>query len=149
MRRITPHQHGLDVDVVGCRRLWCAVIEQQFLIATQAARDGKVAGEVTLARSWFASRACAEVCTLIGLDPAWIREGAARAFARSDAQGGRADRGLRRWDKGTIQAVWDLHHHVGLTFAEIGERFNVSRSTISGIIVRERFERAQEQGRAA
>lgn len=148
MKRITPHQHGLDVDAIGCRNLWLAKMEAHFMDATRIAKNAKEKRDRERARAWFASQICAEVCTLIGLDPAWIREGAARAFVRIDAEGGRKG-ALLRWDKATVQAIFDLHKHVGLTQQEIGERYGVSRESISGVLRDFRAAQLMAEARAA
>ena len=52
-----------------CRALWCAVIEEQLVLAVST-RTIDHAYEIDSARQWFGSRDFFMVCALAGLDGA-------------------------------------------------------------------------------
>lgn len=136
--RRVPDQNGLAVDAAGCRRLWCALILQEFQIATQPQRPSR-RREIEDARAWFASASFHGICALIGLDGGWMAQGAAAAFARIDAQGGRPPRAAQnRWDDVTVQAILDMCNLLGLSNLAIAERIGVSPRVVAGVLARAR-----------
>lgn len=69
-----------SIDVVACRALWCAVLEEQVNLAILNRNTDNLA-EVAAARRWFGSRDFYMVCALAGLDGAWVLGGIERLFA--------------------------------------------------------------------
>ena len=65
-----------------CRALWCAVIEEQLVLAVST-RKKDHAREIDSARRWFGSRDFFMVCALAGLDGALVLCGVRREFRRA------------------------------------------------------------------
>ncbi len=67
---ITENQRGAQ----ACRRLWCAVIEEQLgLVFNPSSKDRGFQRDA--ARRWFGSYDFAMVCNLAGVDPDYIYAG--------------------------------------------------------------------------
>lgn len=74
------------IDAAACRKLACAVINEQFEIACKTGPAYQITDkDIRDARKWFRSRDFATWCDLIGLDPAFVRDGVAREVARIEA----------------------------------------------------------------
>ena len=69
-----------DICPRACRRLWCAVIDEQFRLAVSPVRIDRPF-EVSAARDWFGTRDFFMACALAGLDGAWVLGGVRHQLA--------------------------------------------------------------------
>jgi len=63
-----------DVQAERCRKLWCHVILDAFLLATST-RKGDRGYEQDYARSWFGSPTFYKICAMAGFDGEYILRG--------------------------------------------------------------------------
>ncbi|WP_339855878.1 hypothetical protein [Roseovarius nubinhibens] len=66
-----------EIDPRSCRALWCAVLQELFRLAV-APRASDHATETATARRWFGSKDFFMVCSLAGVDGAWVLWGVRR-----------------------------------------------------------------------
>ena len=71
-----------DICPCDCRALWCAVIEEQMVLALSPGAIDH-AREIDSARRWFGSRDFFMACALAGLDGALVLCGVRRKFQRA------------------------------------------------------------------
>lgn len=81
------------MNPAACRKLICAVINEQFSIATMQQTGWRITdSDIGQARRWFRSKDFAMYCDLLGLDPHFVRRGVENRIAILDAAAA-ADRG--------------------------------------------------------
>jgi len=68
-----------ETTMESVHSLWCAVIEEQFELATAPIKKDRPY-EVLSARMWFGSREYYTVCALAGFDPEWLLAGVMCVF---------------------------------------------------------------------
>lgn len=77
-----PAMAQAPVCPLACRALWVAVLAQEWRTAFPPPRITTISDlRAAEARAWLAGSDCAEICTLIGIDPDFVGRVLARACA--------------------------------------------------------------------
>lgn len=71
---VGPVVPAVDVQAEACRKLWCAVILEAFVLATSDRATDR-GHEQDYARSWFGSVEFYHICNMAGVDGDYILRG--------------------------------------------------------------------------